>query len=194
MDKAKILEEEQIKELLDFVAKGLNPQRDKVALLFGFKCGLRICEIARLKWDNVTDASGDLIPIGEWITLPKGITKGMKENSKVLMHAEVHAALLDLRSCGAKAKTIIYSSRDHRYPVTVNAFTVYLHRLYEEAGFVGCSSHTGRRTYITKMARICNLHGSSIKDVQLLARHADIRTTEGYIEPATRINSLAAAA
>lgn len=192
--KAKVLEDDELQELLGAVRATQHGARDVVALLFGFKAGLRACEIARIRWADVSDARGAILPIGTWIDLPAHITKGNKRDSRVLLHADIHAALIDLLKVGARAQEIIYSGQNDAAPMTVNALTVYLHRLYETHGFVGCSSHTGRRSFITKMSRICNLHGSSIKDVQLLARHSDIRTTEKYVEPATRIINLASAA
>lgn len=193
-NKAKVLEDDEIVELLAAVRATAHGVRDAVALLFGFKAGLRACEIARIRWTDVSDARGALLPIGSWIDLPAHITKGNKRDSKILLHADIHAALIELMKVGAQSPEIIYSSANSRQGMTPNALTVHLFRLYADHGFVGCSSHTGRRTYITKMSRICNLHGSSIKDVQLLARHSDIRTTEAYIEPATRLVNLAAAA
>ncbi len=187
MHKAKALSKTQFKELLAFSAKGHFPERDRAALMLSFKCGLRSCEIAKLTWSDVTTATGVLIPAGKWIDLPKAITKGKKSDTKVLMHSDVFASLTALRRVST-AKTVMYGARGH---ISVNAFTVYIHRMYARAGFSGCSSHSGRRTFITSLARVCNKHGSSIKDVQLLARHADIRTTEAYIEPAERLVGLA---
>lgn len=193
-NKAKVLDDEEIQELLACVGGGAHGRRDTVALLFGFKCGLRACEVARIRWSDITDSRGAVLPDGAWIELPAHITKGKKPDSRVLMHPALRDALVELLKVGARSPEVVYSSADDTHGMSVNALTVYLHRLYESAGFVGCSSHTGRRTYITKMSRICNLHGSSIKDVQLLARHSDIRTTEKYVEPATRISNLALAA
>jgi integrase len=160
-NKAKVLDDGEIQELLDAVGRTPHGARDRVALLFGFKAGLRACEIGRIRWSDVSDARGALLPIGSWIDLPAHITKGNKPNSRILLHADIHAALFELMKLGASAPEIIYSASNPRQGMT---------------------------------ARICNLHGSSIKDVQLLARHADIRTTETYIEPATRLINLAAAA
>lgn len=193
MRKAKTLSNDQFVKLLDHVSKGEHGLRDRAMLLMSFKCGLRACEIARIRWSDVTDAEGHLLPAGEWIELPHHITKGSKKGSRVLMHAELRIALDALRG-HVESRTIVYSPKSKTGEMTVNALTVYLHRLYKSFGVEGCSSHTGRRTYITTLARICNQHGSSIKDVQLLARHSDIRTTESYIEPAQRLVGLAAAA
>jgi integrase/recombinase XerD len=56
-------------------------------------------------------------------------------------------------------------------------------RWYRHLGFVGCSSHSGRRTFITNAARKISTVGGSLRDVQLLAGHSSIRTTERYIDP-----------
>jgi integrase/recombinase XerD len=55
-------------------------------------------------------------------------------------------------------------------------------RWYRHLGFVGCSSHSGRRTFITNAARKISTVGGSLKDVQELAGHANLRTTQRYID------------
>ena len=44
------------------------------------------------------------------------------------------------------------------------------HRWYRHLGFVGCSSHSGRRTFITNAARKISTVGGSLRDVQELAQ------------------------
>jgi integrase/recombinase XerD len=55
-------------------------------------------------------------------------------------------------------------------------------RWYRHLGFVGCSSHSGRRTFITNAARKISTVGGSLRDVQMLAGHTSLRITQRYIE------------
>jgi integrase/recombinase XerD len=55
-------------------------------------------------------------------------------------------------------------------------------RWYRHLGFVGCSRHSGRRTFITNAARKISTVGGSLRDVQQLAGHANLRTTQRYID------------
>jgi integrase len=62
----------------------------------------------------------------------------------------------------------------------------HLHRAhplqwYRKIGFVGCSSHSGRRSFITQAARKVSLVGGSLRDVQALAGHASLTSTSRYI-------------
>jgi integrase len=54
--------------------------------------------------------------------------------------------------------------------------------LFLELGYEGCSSHSGRRSFITMAARNVHRSGCSLRDVQLLAGHRSIETTERYID------------
>ena len=63
-------------------------------------------------------------------------------------------------------------------------------RLYEGAGLYGVTSHSGRRSFITALAREANKHGCSLRDVQNVAGHAFINTTEAYIDPSDKLTQL----
>ena len=55
-------------------------------------------------------------------------------------------------------------------------------KLYLELGFYGCSSHSGRRTAITRWARKISSVGGSMRDVQAMARHSSLAMTQRYVE------------
>lgn len=57
-----------------------------------------------------------------------------------------------------------------------------MRRIYIAAGFRGCSSHTGRRSFATELARAHTEAGCSLRDVQELLGHARLDTTERYIQ------------
>jgi integrase/recombinase XerC len=75
---------------------------------------------------------------------------------------------------------VIYSERGGG--LTANTVTVWFHTLYHTLGLTGCSSHSGRRTFITRAAKKVVEAGGSLRDVQQLAGHASLSMTQRYIE------------
>ena len=65
---------------------------------------------------------------------------------------------------------------------TPRSIVNWFHKAYTELGLAGCSSHSGRRTFITRAARIISKTGGSLRDVQELAGHRALTTTERYIQ------------
>lgn len=53
---------------------------------------------------------------------------------------------------------------------------------YSDLGFVGCSSHSGLRTFITNAARKISTVRGSVRDVHLMAGYSNLNTTQRYIE------------
>ncbi|MFM6830806.1 MAG: tyrosine-type recombinase/integrase, partial [Novosphingobium sp.] len=60
-------------------------------------------------------------------------------------------------------------------------------RLYKAAGLSGCSSHSGRRTFATEVARKLPAHQGSLKDLQVALGHARLSSTECYLEPSNQM-------
>jgi len=146
------------------------------------RAGLRASEIAGLSWEHVLTA--DMSAVAEIIDLPRQITKGEKRARVIPIHEELEAALEALRAAFpervAPGQPVVFSERG-RYGA--NGVAHWFKRIYQDAGLTGASSHSGRRTLLTNLARRCAQAGASLRDVQRIAGHADLGTTERYVEP-----------
>ena len=173
---AKILSDRQVESLLLFASSTRNPDRDKLIVLLSVKAGLRAAEIAKLTWEMVFDPSGE---IGRVIELRNRAAK--KGSGRLIpLHPSLRAALVAWRRMTTDTGPIIRSERGGAMrPVSiVNWFAI----AYRAVGLEGCSSHSGRRTFITRAARMVHQAGGSLRDVQLLAGHRSIQTTQRYID------------
>lgn len=178
---AKTLEPGQLKKVLAYIAKNSSvPEADRLKVLFSIYAGLRVSEIAGLRMADVTDAEGR---IGTHLRVRSNVAKNGRERS-IPIHAEVKNAINAFRDVFPGIDQFAISRRYKKLKVqSVNALTAWFHRTYEKVGLQGCSSHSGRRTFVTGLARAANHYGNSLRDVQLLAGHARLDTTERYIEP-----------
>jgi integrase/recombinase XerD len=157
------------------------PESDVLKVYLSHYAGLRACEIAGLRWQHVTDASGR--GLGKEIFIPGNISKG-GVGRKVPMHDKVREALLAFQRAYPSSDRLAISSRRGRTQ-TPNAVAAWFWHMYRRLGYQGCSSHSGRRWYISQLARIANQHGCSMVDVQQLAGHARLDSTQCYIDPFT---------
>lgn len=178
---AKVLTDKQARVVLKYLEESRYPLRDRAMFLLSIKAGLRAKEIAMITWAMVTDADGNVI---DQIALPNSASKGKGGGRSIPLNSELRSALVNLKThLGDKATPqahIIHSERGKG--MSAASVTVWFHRLYASMGFDGCSSHSGRRTFITKAAHKITEAGGSLRDVQQLAGHADLSTTQRYIE------------
>jgi integrase/recombinase XerD len=174
---AKILTEDQVKSLLTHAASSRYPDRNQVIVLLSVRAGLRAGEIAKLTWPMITDATG---AIGETIELPDYAAK-KGSGRRIPMHPQLRAALAHWQQQTADADAVIPSERG-RGPMRPISIVMWFAKAYRALGFAGCSSHSGRRTFITRAARLVHKAGGSLRDVQILAGHRSIQTTQRYID------------
>ena len=98
----------------------------------------------------------------------------------VPMNALLHEALIAWRNKTLGDGPVISSERGGK--MTALSIVIWFARAYKALGLDGCSSHSGRRTFITRAARVVHKAGGSLRDVQLLAGHRSIQTTQRYID------------
>src|SRR6476660_2377696 len=175
-NQAKILSNDNLEDLLLFAETSRHPFRNKVVVFLSAKAGLRAGEIANLTWAMVTDPTG---AIGTVLELPDRVAK--KGSGRVIpVHEDLRTALAAWRLATQSAGPVIASERGG--PMTPQSIVVWFANAYRAIGLNGCSSHSGRRTFITRAARLVHRAGGSLRDVQLLAGHRSIHTTERYID------------
>ncbi|ETX00963.1 MAG: hypothetical protein ETSY1_09320 [Candidatus Entotheonella factor] len=124
-----------------------NPKRGRTMFLLSIKAGLRAKEIAGLTWSMVTDAVG---AVTDALTLPDDATKG-KSGRTVYMHPDLKEALETLHAVSPDPRPdwpVLYSMRNQG--LSDRAVALWFLRLYRDLGMEGCSSHFGRRTFITR--------------------------------------------
>jgi integrase len=179
--RAKLLSERQLMAALRRVAHGRYPDRCRLMLLLSTKAGLRAGEIARLTWPMLLDARGHLAPV---IELPDAVAK--KGSGRTIpMHPEIRRVLLRLGREGERTGPVLRSERGG--PLRSGSVVNWFAALFRELGLEGCSSHSGRRTFITNAARRVHRVGGSLRDVQELAGHRSIQVTQGYIDGDTAV-------
>jgi len=175
---AKVLAPGELRRVQKRAACGRFGLRNQVMVLLSFKAGLRACEIAGLNWTMVLDPSGR---VAASLMISSTIAKNGKAR-RVPMHPELRSTLEQLRRRHGRVREgpVVRSQRGGA--MTPRSVVNWFKGLYDDVGFSGCSSHSGRRTFITLSARLVSRAGGSLRDVQELAGHRDLSTTQRYIE------------
>jgi integrase/recombinase XerD len=171
-----VLSKRQITLVTALIQQTRYPVRNQAIFLLSVKAGLRAKEIAGLTWDMVTDAEGNL---GHVLHLRNEASKGAS-GRVIPLNRERRTALQFLREQDCSSPYVITTERSERTSASaiVNLFASW----YRAAGLQGCSSHSGRRTFITNAARSISTVGESLRALQMLAGDSARRTTQRYIE------------
>jgi integrase len=175
---AKVLRQAELRRLLAAMTGTRNPVRNCVVILLSFRAGLRACEISGLSWTMILSPSGRFTGA---LSLGFGITKGGKLRC-IPIAADLLAALKQLHREQGKPHDgpVIRSERGGA--MTARSVVNWFRDAYDGLGMTGCSSHSGRRTFITRAARLLPKINGSLRDVQELAGHSSLSTTERYIQ------------
>ena len=173
---AKTLSKRQITLTTALLQQTRYPTRNLTIFLLSVKAGLRAKEIASLTWDMLTDPEGNLAPA---LHLRDEASKG-SSGRVIPLNKDLRTALQTLQEQRGSSPYVITTERAERTSAAaiVNLFAHW----YRASGLQGCSSHSGRRTFITNAARTISTVGGSLRDVQMLAGHRALSTTQRYIE------------
>ena len=175
---AKILSSTDVDDLLVYASCIRNAPRNRVIVLLSAKAGLRAGEIANLTWDMVL---GPTSQISDVIELRDAAAK-KRSGRMIPVHSDLRAALAELRHLVGHSKSNHVVQSERGGPMTPLSIVIWFNRAFRNIGLMGCSSHSGRRTFVTRAARVVHKAGGSLRDVQLLAGHRSIQTTQRYID------------
>ncbi|CAM8646167.1 XerC Integrase [Oxalobacteraceae bacterium] len=174
---AKTLTEQELRKILEFIATRPHPTRNRAMLLFTYYAGLRVGEVASLRYGDVTDEAGE---VRDEIMLDAEQTKGHHArvvfvNAKLKRELKAYIIQYPLTKPNSK---LFYSQKREEQGFTANTLTQHFHYLYKRAGISGASSHSGRRSFITNLAA----KGVGVRVLMSLAGHRNISTTQAYID------------
>lgn len=184
------------------------PERDVLVLMLGHHCGMRITEISRLTVADVMHASGKLrseISLREAITkgcrqrcaylvskpaiqaLERYLEYRIEKGVGMAFEAGPHRGLLPYQP-------LIYSSRgdgmsqntkrrvletgEQRDYKACDSLQSHVTKLYQRAGIKGGSSHSGRRTFASKVLA----NTGDMETVAHLLGHTSIDYSQRYID------------
>jgi len=180
MKQAKVLTANEMKRLLAVVAQERHADRNRLILMLSYLAGLRVGEIASLRIGDVVDRDGNVKDV---VYLNPAQTKGAFHRTVFLnakLRKELERYVKSLSALPAPLTTpdqpLIRSQKGG--PFSANSLCQLFSHLYRKAGIEGASSHSGRRSFITKLAH----SAVSAKVIMELAGHRHLATTQRYID------------
>ena len=181
---SKTLNKSQIEMMRSHLRSKRNGLRNETIFLLSVKGGLRSKEISQLSWKEVCDSDGK---ISDHINLTNRSSKGLSGRI-IPINKDLRKNLIELldqqqrmfRSFDLNTSFVV---RTERSPFTTSQTVVNMFQSwYGKLGLLGCSSHSGRRTFITETSKRISLVGGSLRDIQMMVGHRSLQTTQRYIE------------
>lgn len=174
--RAPILSAGEFEQVLEAARSLTYPARDRAILLVSFYLGLRAKEIASLRFGDVYTADGEVRNV---LHIKRDYSKKNRMRDVYLSSDRLRSALASYRLVRQPAAPDdpLFATQSGR-SFDAHGMVVLFRRVYRHAGFDAASSHSGRRTMITRLAE----QGVDLKAIATLAGHASITTTCIYVE------------
>ena len=176
MAQAKTLTKDEMARVLDHIRTRRFAPRDRAMMLLTHLAGLRIGEVAGLRWSDVTNQDGT---VKDEIRLLPDMTKGRHPRTvfvNMRLREELAAYAAQAR-CVDRSYPFFASQNSMKSGFGANSLAQTFALLYAGAGVEGASSHSGRRTFLTNLAN----KGTAIHILKTLAGHRSISTTAAYL-------------
>ena len=147
------------------------------------------CSVSnRRSSDNTPAASASLIPVSDIRAINHlGSSSKGKSGRIIPLHKSITENLQLLLIEHKRYRSFDFNSsfivRTERSPFTSSQSVVNMFQSwYRNLGLLGCSSHSGRRTFIIETSKKISLVGGSLRDIQMMVGHSSLQTTQRYIE------------
>ena len=176
MKQAKVLTEAEMKRLLAVVGNDRHPERNRLAVMMSHLAGLRVGEIAALRISDLVHGEGR---VRDQLRSSPAQTKGRVSRTIFLnrrLQREIRRYLDSFPALPAPESALLRSQKSGSY--SANTLCQLFGELYRRAGIDGASSHSGRRSFNSKLAQ----SGVSAKVIMGLAGHRHLGTTQRYFE------------
>jgi len=177
--KSRVLTSSEFKRVVKMQQTNKYAIRNICCLYISYFLGLRAKEIASLCISSFVDTSGNL---KKEVLLKRKMTKNSVQRRCYLTNDKLKKVVTEYLELRKKTNTyhldapLILSQK--RCAFTPDTMQKLFGRMYRAVGLDGASSHSGRRTFATKLIE----NGVGIKNVQTLLGHKSIQTTTLYIQ------------
>ena len=176
MAQARTINEKQAKTMFAFLSTQRNAKRNKPRFALSYYCGLRAKEIASLKVGDVLKADGSIKDVAD---LSAEQTKGSNGREFYInKHAKQHIAALIKSMPVVEPHFPLLQVMGKRKAFSANGIAIAMRNIYNDAGFTGCSSHTGRRSAISQLAN----KGVGIRIIQKFSGHRQLQSVQHYLD------------
>jgi integrase/recombinase XerD len=175
MAQASVLTDTDIRRVFRIIETTRHAERNRLAFVLSIYAGLRVGEIAALRVGDVINQHGE---VRREIKLGADQTKGSKGRTVVLsgrVRREINAYAISQPNRHFDAP-LIFSQRNRRAFSNVT-LSMLFKEIYDAAG-IRTSSHSGRRTFATRL----NAKGVGMRTIQKLMGHLHIGTTALYCD------------
>ena len=176
MKQARVLNDKELRAVLNSTKLTRYQHRNRLMVMLSYCAGLRACEIASLRIGDVIGSDGEA---KHTILLERWQTKGTQRQQAVVSEKLRKEITQYVREHSAKAPVdapLLASQKGGAF--TSQTIQQVFRHLYEQVRMDGASSHSGRRTMLTKLAE----RGVHARVIQQIARHSSLATTQRYIE------------
>jgi len=176
MAQARTINEKQAKTMFAFLSTQRNAIRNQAMFALSYYCGLRAKEIASLKVGDVLKADGSIKDVAD---LSAEQTKGSNGREFYInKHAKQHIAALIKSMPVVEPHFPLLQVMGKRKAFSANGIAIAMRNIYNDAGFTGCSSHTGRRSAISQLAN----KGIGIRIIQKFSGHRQLQSVQHYLD------------